>query len=203
MFKRLFGKQPAAAAAAAPEKPKGPPTRLVTLNADGTAKGFYSDDFHAAHHIPADAVRIAEAQYQQWHAGFGVNPPKLYRLVGGKLVDHVAELSLIHHAVTAAGAGLTVTIKGLPASTKFPTNATALQRMAAVMFIVNATGRFSAGFTTWPMKDRAGQWHSLTVDQYKAIATAITSYVAACQLIADGNPLGATELPDAEVDLSA
>jgi hypothetical protein len=45
-------------------------------------------------------------------------------------------------------------------------------------------------------------WNTFTIAQYKAVAAAILSYVAACDLIAAGNPLGATALPPNNVTIS-
>ena len=64
-----------------------------------------------------------------------------------------------------------------------------------------ATKAFPGGAAAYPMKDSAGVWHTFTIAQYTAVAGALAAYVAALDLIADGNPTGATALPDATATL--
>ncbi|MHB8564415.1 MAG: hypothetical protein ACYDDA_10830, partial [Acidiferrobacteraceae bacterium] len=61
---------------------------------------------------------------------------------------------------------------------------------------------FPGGVASYPMRDAGGAWHMLTASQYKAVAGAIATYVAACDLIADGNPLGAVALPANSITLT-
>ena len=112
--------------------------------------------------------------------------------------------TLAQQAATAMAAGLTISLSGSVtlAATLFPTDAATQGKLAAVAAGLGATGQFPGGATTFPMKDCAGAWHSLTQAQYKAVAGAILSYVAASQLIVDGNPLGATALPPDSVALA-
>lgn len=52
------------------------------------------------------------------------------------------------------------------------------------------------------MKDLSGNWHTFTIAQYEAVATAIAGYAAALDLIIDGNPLNAVALPTSSVSLT-
>ena len=112
--------------------------------------------------------------------------------------------TLAQQAATAMAAGLTISLSGSVtlAATLFPTDVATQGKLAAVAAGLGATGEFPGGATTFPMKDSAGAWHSFTQAQYKAVAGAILSYVAASQLIVDGNPLGVTALPPDSVALA-
>ena len=107
--------------------------------------------------------------------------------------------TLAQQAATALGAGITLTLAGTMtlAATLFPTDPVTQTKLAAVVTTINAAGAFPGGAASFPMKDATGAWHVLTVNQYKEIAGAISSYVAALNLIIDGNPLSATALPAA------
>ena len=112
--------------------------------------------------------------------------------------------TLGQEAAAAMRAGLTLTISGtitLPA-TVFPTDPTATAKIGAVVTTLLATGAFPGGATSYPMKDAAGAWHTFTVAQYPKVAGAIAAYVAALDLIADGNPMNATALPPASATLT-
>ena len=63
-------------------------------------------------------------------------------------------------------------------------------------------GVLPLGSTTYPMIDASGTWHHFTAAQYQAVAGAIAAYVSACDLIAAGNPLGVTALPQNSVVLT-
>jgi hypothetical protein len=112
--------------------------------------------------------------------------------------------TLAQQATIAAGAGVAIALAGTVtlAATTFPTDQDTQIKLGAVITTVNATGAFPGGLTTYPLKDASGVWHTLTINQYKTVAGAIATYVAALDLIADGNPFGATALPDASVSLT-
>lgn len=86
MLKKLFRKA-IVAALTEPERPRAAPKRFVVLKPDGSPNGFYSDDIHAALHIPAGAVELTEEQYQRWHKGFGAEPMRQYRMIGNEMVE--------------------------------------------------------------------------------------------------------------------
>jgi len=112
--------------------------------------------------------------------------------------------TLAQQAAMAAGAGLSVALTGSMtlAATVFPTDRMTQTKLGAVVTTINAAAAFPGGATSYPMKDAAGGWHTFNTAQYKAVAGAITAYVAACDLIADGNPLAATALPAASITLA-
>jgi hypothetical protein len=111
--------------------------------------------------------------------------------------------TLAQQAGAASAAGLTVTLTGSMtlAATLFPTDSATQAKLGAVVTTINTAGTFPGGATSYPMKDASGAWHTLTIAQYKTLAGAIAAYVAALDLIADGNPLAATALPAASVSL--
>lgn len=112
--------------------------------------------------------------------------------------------TLAEEASTAVGAGLTISLSGslTLAATLFQIDPKTQSKLAAVATTINTTGGFPGGAETYPMKDSDGEWHAFTLDQYKAVAGAIATYVAALDLIIDGNPLDATELPADSVSLT-
>jgi hypothetical protein len=109
-------------------------------------------------------------------------------------------------ALIALGAGLAITNTGdeaLPLSgTVFPTDPVTTQKIGLVITTLTATQAFPGGATSFPMQDASGTWHIMTPKQYLIVAGALSSYVAALDLIASGNPLGATELPPASITLT-
>ncbi len=112
--------------------------------------------------------------------------------------------TLAQEAATALRAGVTLTISGTLtlAATLFPTDPTTQAKMAAVVTTLLATGAFPGGATSYPLKDAAGTWHTFTTAQYPKVAGAIAAYVAALDLIADGNPMGATALPSSSISVA-
>lgn len=111
--------------------------------------------------------------------------------------------TLAEQAAVALSGTLSIALSGTLtlAATAFPIDAVTQQKLGAVVTTLVATGSFPGGGASYPMKDTAGTWHSLTATQYKAVAGAIAAYVAALVLIVDGNPTGATALPAASVAL--
>lgn len=113
-------------------------------------------------------------------------------------------MTLAQQAAAAGIAGLTIALSGslTLAATLFPSDAVTQQKLAHIAATIGATGGFPGGLAALPMKDASGAWHSFDLAQWKAVAGAIAAYVAACDLIADGNPLAATALPASSVALS-
>lgn len=114
-------------------------------------------------------------------------------------------LTLAQSATTAIGAGLTITLSGTLtlAATLFPTDPKTQTKLNTVVNELNTSGTFF-GAATGLMKDAATPvvWHSFTPAQYKAVASAIGAYVAALDMIVDGNPMNATALPQNSVSLT-
>ena len=112
--------------------------------------------------------------------------------------------TLAQQAQAALTAGLTLTLGGslTLAATLFPTDMATQSKLAAVTTMLNTAGVFPGGATTYPLKDAASVWHTLTVNQYKTVVGGIATYVAALFLIIDGNPLSATALPSASATLT-
>jgi hypothetical protein len=112
--------------------------------------------------------------------------------------------TLFQQAAFAVSAGLTVTLSGsiTLAATLFPTDLATQTKLGNVVTTVMSTQKFPGGSTTFPMKDSSGAWHDFTVVQYTTVAGAISAYVAAIDLIVDGNPNGAAALPPSSVSLT-
>lgn len=123
---------------------------------------------------------------------------------GGVGAYAAPQVTLAERAAGALGEGLTITLSGSVtlAATVFPVDPTTMIKIGQVVTAINATGAFPGGAETYPIKDASGVWHSFTVAQYKAVAAAIAGFVGQLDLIIDGNPLGATELPSSAATLA-
>lgn len=112
--------------------------------------------------------------------------------------------TLAMQAFAAMQAGLTVTLSGSMtlAATVFPVDPETCSKIGMVVTNIDSDGNFPGGATSFPLKDVSGAWHTFTVPQYKAVATAIAAYAAPLTLIIDGNPLNATALPANSVTLT-
>jgi hypothetical protein len=164
--------------------------------------GWY-DTVAVKYHTLPPAANLLALTPAQWYARM----PGPWAVMGRTLVPYTAPapvLTLAQQALTAISAGLSISLSGsiTLAATSFPTDPTTQVKLGAVVTAVMATGAFPGGGTTYPMKDLTGTWHTFTVGQYTAVAGAIATYVAALDMIADGNPMGATSLPVANVALS-
>lgn len=171
----------------------GTATHFITFTAAGvpTGAGYTPDGT-----LPEDALACTLAQTADWAVAisaagvlsFGTPPPP----------------SLAQQAADAAVFGLAIALSGTMtlAATLFPTDPVTQTKLGAVVTTLLATGAFPGGSASYPMLDAAGAWHTFTAAQYKTVAGAIAAYVAACDLIAAGNPLGATALPPNSVSLT-
>ena len=132
------------------------------------------------------------------------NLPATLQPCPGNTPPAPAAPTLAQQASAASVAGLMITLSGSVtlAATLFPTDPVTQGKLGAVVTTIGASGAFPGGATSYPMKDASGAWHSFTVGQYKAVAGAIAAYVAALDLIADGNPLAAASLPASSVSLA-
>lgn len=113
-------------------------------------------------------------------------------------------LTFEQQAAQAVAAGLLVSLSGsmtLP-PTLFPTDADTQRKLGGVIAVINTSGMFPGGAATFPIKDSDGDWVAFTIDQYKAVAGAIATYVAALDLIIDGNPLNVSALPSPHIMLT-
>jgi hypothetical protein len=123
---------------------------------------------------------------------------------GGISAYKAPVVTLVERAAAAIAEGLTITLSGSVtlSATVFPTDPTTTIKIGQVVTAINATGGFPGGAEAYPIKDASGSWHSFTVPQYKAVAAAIAGFVGQLDLIIDGNPLNATELPANSIALA-
>ena len=171
----------------------GTATHFITFTAAGvpTGAGYTPDGT-----LPEYALACTQAQAANWAAAIST--------AGALSFGAPPAPSLASQARTAATAGVTLTLSGTVtlAATMFPTDPVTQTKLGAVVTTLLATGAFPGGSASYPMIDAAGAWHTFTAAQYKTVAGAIAAYVAACDLIAAGNPLHATELPANSVSLT-
>ena len=136
----------------------------------------------------------------------GVTPAQGWAYAGGTFSAPPAPPppTLTQQAATAINVGLMLTLSGslTLSATLFPTDPATTGKIGAVVTTLLATGAFPGGATSYPMKDATGSWHTFTAAQYPKVAGALAAYVAALDLIADGNPLGATTLPPASATVA-
>ena len=162
--------------------------------------------------LPAsdDLIALDDAQWAAVQAG----DPNAWAVSGGALVAYTPPAApaptLAQSAALASVSGLTITLTGSVtlAATLFPTDAVTQSKIGAVITTLAATGAFPGGGSSYPMKDATtngpngeGAWHTFTAAEYRTVAGAISTFVAGCDLIADGNPFGATELPSSSVTI--
>ena len=165
------------------------PSPIYFLLAQG--RGGYSPDGT----LPAGAIECTQAQAED---------PSAWLVKDGAIAQAPAPvLTLAQQAAAASVAGLSIALSGTMtlAATLFPTDP-ATQIKLANMASMASRGVLPLGATAYPMIDSAGAWHHFTAAQYQAVAGAIAAYVSACDLIAAGNPLGVTALPQNSVVLT-
>jgi hypothetical protein len=163
--------------------------------------GWYDTDEFDYANLPPQREML-EMSEEQW----SLRLDGLWAVQVGVLVPYTRPppvLSLAQSSVVAMAEGLTVSLTGSASlqPTLFPIDPLTQAKLAAVATIINTTGGFPGGAGEYPIKDSAGEWHVFTLNEYKAVAGAIATYVAALDLIIDGNPLNATGLPANSVAL--
>lgn len=164
-----------------------------------STNSFYPEDHPGT---PEDAVEITDAVYEALFVAQGEGQIILAG-PGGQPIAQTPTAptpTLAQQAYAALYAGLTISLTGsiTLAATLFPVDPAAYGKIALVATEINATGAFPCADTSWPMKDSAGNWHTLTVAQYKAIGSAIAAYAAPLNRIIDGDPT-VTALPSSTV----
>ena len=165
------------------------PSPIYFLLAQG--RGGYSPDGT----LPAGAIECTQAQAED---------PSAWLVKDSAIAQAPAPvLTLAQQAAAASVAGLSIALSGTMtlAATLFPTDAST-QKAVESMNAMARAGVLPLGSTTYPMIDASEKWHHFTAAQYQAVAGAIAAYVAACDLIAAGNPLGVSALPQNSVALT-
>ena len=172
------------------------------IPAPSPVNGWYNTAIRPYLKLPP-ASQLVEITEQQWAAHYANTNG--WAVSGAQLVAYTPPapaLTLAQQAANAAIGGLTIALSGTMtlASTLFPTD-TKTQKAVESMNAMARAGVLPLGSTTYPMIDASEKWHHFTAAQYQAVAGAIAAYVAACDLIAAGNPLGAADLPAATISL--
>ena len=119
----------------------------------------------------------------------GVAPAQGWTYTGGTFAAPAPPPAptLAQQAWALVNGGLALTITGsLTLDATFPCDPPTQLKLSAVQQVLSVTGKFPGGGATYPMRDAAGTWHQLTPAQYTAIATAVATFVAACDLVVDG-----------------
>jgi hypothetical protein len=112
--------------------------------------------------------------------------------------------SLAQQAEALLAGGVTLTVTGsLTLTALFPTDASTQKHLSRIEQVVNTTGKFPNDAATWPVAASVAGvpgWHALTSGQFKAVATAISNFIAPAELIALGF---AGTMPSASADVTA
>ena len=174
-----------------------------SLAAPSPVIGWYNTDARAYPNLPP-MTDLVEVPADIWGAHYANTNG--YAVSAGVLVPYTPPppvLTLAQQAANAAVGGLTITLSGTMtlAATLFPTDASTQKAIESMNAMARA-GVLPLGSTTYPMIDASGTWHHFTAAQYQAVAGAIAAYVAACDLIAAGNPMGSKTLPSSTISLT-
>ena len=101
----------------------------------------------------------------------------------------VAPPTLPQQAQALLATGLAVTSMGTPTlNATYPADAATQQKVASIELRLAAGLGFPGGVATLPWKDITGAWHAMTPAAFAAFANALSSFVAACDLVIDGYP---------------
>ena len=174
-----------------------------SLAAPSPVIGWYNTDARAYPNLPP-ASELVEVPADIWTAHYANTNG--WAVSNGTLVAYTPPpptLTLEQQAANAAISGLTIALSGTMtlAATLFPTDRKTQKAIESMNAMARA-GVLPLGSTTYPMIDASGTWHHFTAAQYQAVAGAIAAYVAACDLIAAGNPMGSKTLPSSTISLT-
>jgi hypothetical protein len=163
-----------------------------TLASPAPVIGWYPSKYPNG---PADAD-LLEVTEEQWDARLA--NPSGWAVSNGALVAYTPPPvvpTLAQEAEALVAGGLAITSAGTPVlNATYPAGPATQQKLMGVQLALLATGGFPGGASTWPMVDVAGTWHGLSTAQFTAIAAATAAFVAACDLVIDGQ---STTLPSA------
>lgn len=155
---------------------------------------WYDTDFAQYESLPPDDS-LFEMTQEQWDGrmtGF-------WAIDNGAFVPYGRPISLAEQARHALYDGVTITFPGKFDATIFPVAIETQNRLRNILVLITSRGTFPGGIETFPIMDSSNTPHHLTVDEYTAMARKILDYAATLDLIADGNPLGATSLPEPSI----
>ena len=165
------------------------PLSYITFDSNGvsTGTGFTPDGT-----LPPGALACAAEETVNWQS---------WANVGGVLTATAAPaLTPVQQAFKALAAGITVTFTGsLTYTTTFLTDSASMSNWMKLATVVNTTGAFPGGATSWDMSDSTGVWHTFTLSQWKAVAGALALFDAQCLQIIAGHP--SVTLPPSTITL--
>ncbi|MBU9525064.1 DUF4376 domain-containing protein [Burkholderia multivorans] len=145
--------------------------KYITTDSDGAITGMYDDGVRPP---PPAAVKISDELF----AKCGSN----VAFVNGVLVPYSPPpkaLTIQQQASVALSKGLTITSTTVPAlNGTFDVSSVSQQRIVAEVTSILLNGAFTDGSTSIQWVDLSGKNHSLTTTQFKAFASAVSSYVA-------------------------
>lgn len=155
--------------------------------------GWYDTEFATYPNLPP-ASDLLEVTPAQWAAR--LENPSGWAVSNGALVAYTAPVpspTLAQQAAAALSAGLAITSTGTPAlDATYPCDANAQAQISAEVISLMLNGTFADGTTSidWVDINRTGR--TMTVVQFKAVATAIGAYVSGLTKCINGQ---ATALP--------
>lgn len=155
---------------------------------------WYDADFIKYETLPHEdkLFVMTEEQWEAKKTGF-------WAIDNGAFVPYVRPVPLPEQARHALHDGVKVTYPGVFETTIFPVTLEAQSRMRNVVVLLTHRGTFPGGIEKFPLMTASSTPYHLTVEQYLAVAVKILDYAATLDLIADGNPLEATSLPEPSI----
>jgi hypothetical protein len=133
---------------------------------------------------------------------FGVRLNGHYAIDNGAFVAYKPPVSIATQALVATSQGVKVTFAGVLDGVTFPIDQATQTRMQSILLLLQRRGTFPGKLTTYPLMDITNTPWQLTVSQYEEVATQILEYASSVDLIFNGNPLKATELPEPSITIT-
>jgi hypothetical protein len=160
--------------------------------------GWYDTEVFRYPNLP-DTSNLLEMSPNQW----ATRQDGLWAVEGGNLVPYSPPIpapSIAQQAVALQAGGLAVSSSSDSAlDATYPCDSLAQQHVSAEVVSLLLNGTFTDGATTISWLDVEGNAHELSIDQFKALATAIAVFVTGCARCASGQ---STTLPSNAATIS-
>ncbi len=154
---------------------------FLTFDASGktTGLGFTPDGT-----IPKNGVACEKSEAQNWQS-FKVD---LSGATPIKQPTTPPALSLSSQARKLIKEGLTISVNGsINLTATFSTESHHFLKLMAIATVISGTGKFPGGSDTFPIVDKGGVSHMLTVSQFMEINSKISEFIILCEQVIDGN----------------
>ena len=173
--------------------------QYAMVDAGGALQGFFDDALHQP--VPAGAVQLTPAQYQQWLTAQSGLIWQNGALVAAPAAAASPAQAAAAAVVAAIAAGCPVVSAGTPAlSGTYAIDAASTANINAVSTYITVNGKFPAGQTSIPWPDIAGAVHVFpSTAAFQAFASAVADWVMKVSLFQMGQasalPTGSETIP--------